>query len=55
MKMFNLFHTNVPFLNPLKTSEELKIFGIFRSNRNATLARYGLNTIKSSYQRYSMI
>ena len=38
----NLFHANVPFLYPLKTSENLWFFYIFREYRNRTLTWKGL-------------
>ena len=38
-----LFQPNVPFLNPLKTSENLWFSDIFRGYRNETLGENGLN------------
>ena len=35
---FNLFQANVPFLYPLKTSENRRLSNVFRGYRNGTLA-----------------
>ena len=39
---FNPFHTNSPFLYPVKTSESLWISDIFRGYKNGTLEWNGL-------------
>ena len=36
------FYINVPFLYPLKTSENLRFCDVFRGYRNGTLAQKGL-------------
>ena len=38
----NPFHVHIPFLYPLKTSENLKFSDVFRGYRNGTLAWIGL-------------
>ena len=41
--MFNPFSSNVPLLNPLKTSENWRFSDIFRGFRSGTLVENGLS------------
>ena len=43
----NPFSTNVPLLYPLKTSENRRLFDVFRGYRNGTLVENGLRKRKS--------
>ena len=43
--MVNPFHTSVPFLHPLKASENQSFFDIFRGYRNGTLIRDGFMSL----------
>ena len=44
LRKFNPFPANVPFLYPLKTSENQRLSDVFRGYRNETFVRRGLNS-----------
>ena len=51
LSIFNPFSTNVPYLYPLKTSENRRFSDIFRGYRSGTLVENGLKTMSFNLTR----